>query len=77
LNPDPSPNPSPNPNTEPYPHPNRAALATFVGSCSKEGGGRLSCKLMDECLKASAKGECVFVSDQEDVGQQVCTGCLP
>ena len=32
---------------------------------------------MDECLKASAKGECVFVSDQEDVGQQVCTGCLP
>ena len=52
----------------------RAALATFVGSCSKEKGGRLPCQLMDECLKVSATGECVFVSDQEDVGQQVYTG---
>ena len=52
----------------------RAALATFVGSCANEKGGRLSCQLMDECLKVSAKGECVFVSDQEDVGQQVYTG---
>ena len=52
----------------------RPALATFVGSCSKETGSRLPCQLMDECLAVSATGECVFVSDEEDVGQHVFTG---
>ena len=35
---------------------------------------RLPCQLMDECLAVSATGECVFVSDEEDVGQHVFTG---
>jgi len=52
----------------------RAALASFVGSCSKEPGDRLRCQLVDECLAVSAKGECVFISDDEEVGQQVYSG---